>query len=650
MRKNNGKLLLALIGVVLALIISVFGGKGLINDSYYDSELSDGYKVVYTVDSTDAAVVKQTADVIARRFKLLGAASAETTVEGSEITAIVTGFESLDTISPLMLKTGELSFRNSDDELVMDASVLDADAPLTVTTNENSTYIQIKVKDTETFAAKTKEIALTTSKMMVLWVDFVEGTSSYSAESTKNIPAYLGAATVTSGINSDCYITTHHSVDSAKEMVAIVCSGKLPASVSEKSAEAVSARYGKNAAKNAYLGIVVSLAILLVDLVRRYGVAGCATGLLAFAYSGVYFKSAQLLGVVFNKGLISAFAVSLAIGILMATVSLSKARLEMLKGRNAVSAYEDAFKASVKSDWEASVAQIVIGLVVTLLYRKSLLSFAAGITAGGICNAIFFALWNRMMIRDINESNYFGIKAYMIKESELPDVKKGENYVPTNEKKFNYSAILTNKAGLAVALVLACGGAILLVVNSAAGLKVLVVGCIALVLSLLYAAWQYPKYVKSFMAGCVSLLASGAIAYLYLMKMTDANAGQALVGMACGVASGFIYFNELRSNYRSIAREKINDEKISNVINDSCQALGYPLLMGLGLTLIIAVLSRTNSYASTLLFVVSVFAELTVFTYFWIASVKLGNKGNKAKKTNKKELRENTIFGINEQR
>ena len=146
------------------------------------------------------------------------------------------------------------------------------------------------------------------------------------------------------------------------------------------------------------------------------------------------------------------------------------------------------------------------------------------------------------------------------------------------------------------------------------------------------------------------MLASAAVAYLYLMKMTDANAGQSLCGMACAIAVGFIYYNELKNNFRRIAREKITEEKIGTVINQACEALGYPLLIACAMTLIVAVLTRTNSYAATLLFIVSVFAEMTVFTYFWIAAVRKGNKGNKTRKSNKKELRENTIFGINEQR
>ena len=48
--------------------------------------------------------------------------------------------------------------------------------------------------------------------------------------------------------------------------------------------------------------------------------------------------------------------------------------------------------------------------------------------------------------------------------------------------------------------------------------------------------------------------------------------------------------------------------------------------------------------------IVALFASVSVLTYFWLKDARKGNKNRKTRKSNKKELRENTIFGINEQR
>jgi len=120
---------MALLGLVLALLVGVFAGKDLIKESYYDSEMADGYKVVYEVASADPAIVSKDAEIIARRFRLLGASAVKTSIDGSTITAVVTGLSDIETKKTLMTRTGILSFRNSKDELLMDGSVLVRNVP-----------------------------------------------------------------------------------------------------------------------------------------------------------------------------------------------------------------------------------------------------------------------------------------------------------------------------------------------------------------------------------------------------------------------------------------------------------------------------------------------------------------------------------------
>ena len=104
---------MALLGLVLALLVGVFAGKDLIKESYYDSEMADGYKVVYEVASADPAIVSKDAEIIARRFRLLGASAVKTSIDGSTITAVVTGLSDIETKKTLMTRTGILS--NEDD-------------------------------------------------------------------------------------------------------------------------------------------------------------------------------------------------------------------------------------------------------------------------------------------------------------------------------------------------------------------------------------------------------------------------------------------------------------------------------------------------------------------------------------------------------
>ena len=642
MRKNSGKLTMALLGLALALLVGVLAGKDLIKDSYYDSEMADGYKLVYEVSSADAEVIASAEKVIAKRLTLLGASAVKTSVEGSSITAVVTGLSDIETKKTLMTRNGALSFRNSADELLMDGSVLDAEMPLSVSTNGDSTYIQIKVKDTAKFKEQTQALVSSTDKMMVLWVDFAEG-QTYEAESQKNIPSYLGAATVSAAIDGDCYITTHHSAAETKELVALVSSGTLPASITEKSFEPVTAEKGENAASSAYWGILFATLAIACLLAFRYGVAGLVPGVMTIGYAAAFFKSNQLLGVVFNTTAIALFAISVATGLLIVVTAYEKARSEMLKGRNATASYDEAFKSVRKASWEACVAEIIVGLVITLLFSGTMRAFASGITAGGVCNLIFYLLLNNKIVSDLNASNYLSKSMYRISEKDLPDVEKGENY-EKKSSKIDLAKYFNNKAALICAALLACGGIVVSAMNVSDNSRALFVVCIVAVVLAGYAYWQYRRNTPALFCAALTGFLAAACASL-LMK----NFGISLAGLAVAIVTAFLYLNELRNNYRVISREKITEEKLNNVINESIGALTAAVIIGLIAAIIIDVVAGHVGLAAVL-WIASVFASVSVMTYFWLKDARKGNKYNKTRKSNKKELKENTIFGINEQR
>lgn len=643
MRKNSGKLTMALLGLVLALLVGVFAGKDLIKESYYDSEMADGYKVVYEVASADPAIVSKDAEIIARRFRLLGASAVKTSIDGSTITAVVTGLSDIETKKTLMTRTGILSFRNSKDEMLMDGSVLADEMPLSVTTNGESTYIQIKVKDKVTFKEKTQQLTGETDKMMVLWVDYADG-QSYEAESKKNIPAYLGAATVSAAIDSDCYITTHHSAAETKELVALVSSGMLQASITEKSFEPVEAENGKNAAGSAYWGIVIAAVIVCALLAFIYGVPGIVTGVMSLGYAAAFFKSNQLLGVVFNSKAIALFAMSIATGMMITVNAYEKARKEMLKGRNAVASYDDAFKSVRKASWEAAIAQIVIGLVITLFYRGTMLQEASCITAGGVCNLLFFILLNNKIVRDLNESNYLNKSLYRISEKDLPDVEKGETY-EKQTTRYDISKYLNNKIALIIAVLLAACGCVVAVLHLEAGVPTLIAACVSAVLAALYAFWQYRRDVASITLAALAGFLAAAGASTLLLKGFSTG----LMGMACAAAVIFLYLNELKNNYRVISREKINEEKLNRVVNESINSLNVALNIGFTAALAFDTITRQIDITE-FLWLIPVFVAIVILTSLWLNETRKGNRKNRTRKSNKKELKENTIFGINEQR
>ena len=168
MRKNGQRLIYLVLGIVLALFISVFYGPKAKAQQNVGLDFANGYQLVYKVNSSDEAVVKKAAEVLQKRILSYGAKECEYIISGSDVTIQFTGIEDAEAMRKNITKKGELTMRNSDDELIMDASVLNPDAPIALSKSGDDEVIVLNVKDTDTFYQKTASQAAATNKYMVM--------------------------------------------------------------------------------------------------------------------------------------------------------------------------------------------------------------------------------------------------------------------------------------------------------------------------------------------------------------------------------------------------------------------------------------------------------------------------------------------------
>lgn len=109
--------------------------------------------------------------------------------------------------------------------------------------------VNLNLSDSNTFYQVTSQVAAMGSgqNLMVAWLDYEEG-ESYAAESRKEDPAYISAATVSEGINGDsAQISGNFTLESATELADLINSGSLPVQMTEIYSDVVSADYGMDA-------------------------------------------------------------------------------------------------------------------------------------------------------------------------------------------------------------------------------------------------------------------------------------------------------------------------------------------------------------------------------------------------------------------
>ena len=654
MRKNSQRFIMFVIGVALALCINVFVAPR-VKDSLKNSlDFSKGTQLVYTADSEDARTVQQTAEVLRKRIAAFGATDTDMAVTEAGIAIQFTGVEDVETLRKNLTKAGTLTMRNSDDELIMDASVLDPEMPVTVLKNGEDVVVVLNVKDTDTFYEKTATQAAATNKMMVIWVDFDEATDSYAAESSSNNPKYLAAATVSSGINGSCYINTQHTYEDALAQVVTAQSGALPAAVTEVALNEIDSKFGN--------GSIISLAglvILMGVLIYRYGIAGITTSLMLRLNAVGYFNFTAKLGVPYNTLTVACFFISVIIGLMIIKPELKEFKTNLLRGRNLQSAVDSGLAVNERTAWEIAVAQIALGGLGYLFFRNTVGNFAGCVLIGGLCNLVLYVLWNRLMLKDLVYSGYFtDLKMYCVKPEQLPDVEKGESY-KEEPSKFNFDFAALLKGNLGYIVYGLSFAAIILAVNSADKAVLLKTLCVAAIFALVATLYVSVAYKQRYALMPVFIMFDAFVALLLTVIGSNVKfAGIILAAVALSVAVLFCIIGKYREGFKSLAREKINEDKLNKLVNSVLNGFAEDYCvtaMEIAAVALLAVLIGVRNIwvfvSVTLLAVSALVTGALIASKYWYseATKYIDRKPRKStKKKGNKERSETTIFGLNE--
>ncbi len=638
MRKNSSKLILAVIGAILICCLCGFFGTSLKAQLNLDGEYGKGYQLVYKVDSSEELTTKKAAEVLEKRLFGFGASSVTSSVEGNVITLQATGLsaDKIEQIRTDLTATGEVTLRNSANELLMNgADVLAENALLSVMKDTNdAVYYVLNVADGDAFYKATATLALQTNKLMVVWMDYQEG-QDYTAEAAKSAPGYLAAAAVSSGMRESCYMVSAKNYDDSIRYAVIVNGGILPAKVTETSFAAVEP---KSSLSSALLTIVCPLALALGYMIARYGAAGIVSTLMMAGYGVAFFKMTQLSNVLFNSDLVAVFAISVALGLLLTVIVYEKSRKELLRGRNLSASYTAAYQSQSISNWESAIIMIVTGGIGVLLLKDTARSMAIAAALGGVCNLVFMVIWNKLMLMDLIESGYISKNSFGVKESELPDVEKGESY----QEKVTASPLrmlVANKACNYLFYALAVGGCIM-AFTSGNSWMIILTAAIAVILAGCYGYFRYRKISAIAIAAAGCTAAFGSLLVTGLLSHAD---GQSLACCSVALGCAILMLNELKTAFRPISREKLNQEKMDRVIDTALNNLTIACCIAL-----VGSLSGIKP-AGIILAVLAIASAIAVSGSLWVNMTRTNSDRKPAKrKNNRKELKERTIFGLNE--
>ena len=443
MKQNSKSRFYVFCATALALLILVGAfASDVVNNMNLGLDLRGGFEIAYEVSPLDEEhELPEMSVVVAsirKRIDVLGVNEPEIIIEGdNRIRVQLAGISSQDEARNVISSTANLTFRDTADNLLMDASVLE-EGGATLQYQDGRPVVSLKIKDQAKFYEVTSKLATQSDKVMITWLDFEEGVTSYKEEYAKEIqgiePAYISAASVNEGINGDAVIQGGFTDDEARTLASLINSGSLPVKLTEIYSNVVSAELGVSAYNQTMMAGAIGILLVMVFMVLSYRLPGVVSAvtlpIYVFAVLGLY----SLMGGVFTLPGIAALVLGVGMTVDSNIITFERIKEELRLGRTVETACLNGQQTSLRTIVDAQLTTFIAAFVMYIFGTGAVKGFATMLMLTLVCTAVISIGLVRIFLTLIAKSHVFEDKKtlFCVKENELPNIKKGESKVYQN--------------------------------------------------------------------------------------------------------------------------------------------------------------------------------------------------------------------------
>lgn len=416
---NKKKFFIGTIIIAIICFVSVYFFNPVLDRINFGLDLQGGFEVLYEVspikegDKLNNDMLYSTYKAILKRIDILGVSEPEITIEGeNRIRIKLAGIKDAESARNTISSTAVLTFRDSNDRLLMTSDVLGGNA--SVAKDEmGKPAVSLKIKDVDTFYEATKKVKDMTNNVMVIWLDFEEGVDSYKKEmnSCGSTNSHcLSAAYVEKAFASDVIIQGNFSKEEATSLVELINSGALPTRMTELSSRTVEASFGETALNKTLMAGMIGIILVMVLLVIIYRFSGfiASVGLLLYTFS-TFLVFYLIEGVLTLPGIA---AILLGIGMAVdANIIIFERIKENLKiGTSLKDAYEIGNKTSFSSIIDANITTIIAAIIMFIFGESSVKGFSTMLIISIITTVLIMVYLIRFILKLFVNSGLFDKK------------------------------------------------------------------------------------------------------------------------------------------------------------------------------------------------------------------------------------------------
>ncbi|WP_282155357.1 protein translocase subunit SecDF [Cytobacillus gottheilii] len=449
MVKRSRILSFFLIVLLLGSLIGVTS-KDILNNIKLGLDLQGGFEVLYEVKTEDGQEVTQdilnsTVQSLDRRINVLGVNEPSIQIEGdNRIRVQLAGVTDQNEAREILSTEAKLSFRDVNDELMMDGSDLVEGGAKQSFDENGQPNVSIELKDANKFKEVTEKIvAMAPNNQLVIWLDFEEGVHSFQEEVTKEDPAFLSAPNVSQVFNTNTVtIEGNFTLDEAQTLANLLSSGSLPVELNEVFSTSVGAQFGEQALEKTVVGGIVGIGAIFLFMIAFYRFPGIIASITLSIYLFITLLIFDWLNAVMTLPGIAALILGVGMAVDANIITYERIKEEIKVGRSIKSAFQVGGKNSLATIFDANLTTLLAAGVLFVYGQSSVKGFATTLIISILVSFITSVYGTRLLLGLWVNSNLFNKKPgwFGVKKSEIKDI--AENYdtldLPSKFDKFDF--------------------------------------------------------------------------------------------------------------------------------------------------------------------------------------------------------------------
>ena len=403
--------------------------RPILRNISFGIDLQGGFEVLYKVEPLEKNKtlndddLQKTYKAIVNRIDTLGVSEPVITIEGENLIRVqLPGVSNEDEARQRISTTAVLTFRDTDDKLLMTSDVLGKNAAIAEKNPEDPMHwmIKLNVKDSSKFYDVTKEISSRKdgTNLMVTWLDFNEETDSFekAGDCSETTTGCISAAYVKEAISGgNPVISGNFDEASAKGLADLINSGALPTRLLEESTpRSVSPSFGEEVIAKTALAGVIAYVIISIILIFKYRFSGLIGSICLLTYIVCVFAIFNAVdGVLTLTGIA---ALILGIGMAVDSIIISNERIkdELTKTPKLINAYKEGNKSSLIAIVDSNITTLIAAVVLYVFGESSVKGFATMLIITIFVTIFTTVMIYRFLLSMVVKSKYFVEKEHRL--------------------------------------------------------------------------------------------------------------------------------------------------------------------------------------------------------------------------------------------